>query len=357
MADPMQKPVVLITGSSGLIGTKVIEQLEADYATVGLDIKPPESEVKPQRFFHCDLTEEESVAEAIGKTAEAFGNKFASVVHLAAYYDFSGEPSPLYQAITVEGTRRLLRALRGYHPEQFVFSSSLLVMKPVELGDKLTEDSETQAEWEYPQSKLDTEAVLREERGPIPTVICRIAGVYSDDCNSIPIAQQIRRIYEKDFESLFFPGNAQCGQSFVHVDDAVQCLRLVVDTREKLAEEEVFLVGESDVVSYGELQEIIGEQIHGQAWPTIRVPKAMAKAGAWVEEKLSSEENEPFIKPWMVDLADAHYPVDNSRARAELGWEPQHSLRGTLKEMLERLKEDPAGWYERNGLPLPDSEE
>jgi len=42
------------------LGVKAIEQLEADYATVGLDIKPPESEVKPQRFFHCDLTEEES---------------------------------------------------------------------------------------------------------------------------------------------------------------------------------------------------------------------------------------------------------------------------------------------------------
>ena len=90
-------------------------------------------------------------------------------------------------------------------------------------------------------------------------------------------------------------------------------------------------------------------------WPTIRIPNAFAKAGARNKKKLAaSEEDEPFIKPWMVDLADAHYPVDNTRARTLLKWEPEHRLSKTLPEMLRRLKENPRRWYEINSLPPPE---
>ena len=62
---------------------------------------------------------------------------------------------------------------------------------------------------------------------------------------------------------------------------------------------------------------------------------------------------EPFIKPWMVDLADDHYQLDISRARKTLGWKPRHSLRDTLPKMVAALKRDPAAWYREHELPLP----
>ena len=107
------------------------------------------------------------------------------------------------------------------------------------------------------------------------------------------------------------------------------------------------------MVSYGELQDRIGKSLYGKAWPTIPIPKTMAKAGAWVEEKLIGEE-ETFIKPWMVDLADAHYPVEPVRAKELLGWKPRHSLRDTLDTILDRLKQEPRRWYDINGLPWPE---
>ena len=55
------------------------------------------------------------------------GTRIASVIHLAAYYDLSGEPSPLYEQIIVGGTERLLEQLRQFQVEQFVFSSTMLV--------------------------------------------------------------------------------------------------------------------------------------------------------------------------------------------------------------------------------------
>jgi nitric oxide synthase oxygenase domain/subunit len=56
----------------------------------------------------------------------------------------------------------------------------------------------------------------------------------------------------------------------------------------------------------------------------------------------------------MIDLADDHYPVSVSRARHKLGWEPQHTLRDTLPEIINHLKQDPVRWFEVNNLPVPE---
>jgi nucleoside-diphosphate-sugar epimerase len=349
------KPVVLMTGSSGLIGTCLAEALADRYRVVGLDVKSPEGE-PPLDFLECDLTAGESVAHALQRAALAYGDRIASVIHLAAYYDFSGEPSPLYEELTVKGTQRLLEQLRAKFAtvEQFVFSSSLLVMKPADSEEPLTESSPTQAEWDYPESKLEAERVIDQSAGDIPVVVLRIAGVYDDRCHSIPIAQHIARIYERQLESYFFPGRRDAGQSFIHLDDLAGCMRQVVDKRRELDSREIFLIGEEDVMSYAELQDQLGELIHGHEWPTLRIPKVAAKAGAWVQEKLASgEEEKPFIKPWMIDLADQDYRIDISHARDRLNWSPRRTLRESLENMVEFLDRDPEAWYRENKIPLP----
>jgi nucleoside-diphosphate-sugar epimerase len=347
-----EKPVVLVTGSAGLIGSQLITAFAPYYRVAGLDVKRPQQEVTGAEWIECDMTKDRSVKKALGTVREKYGERIASVIHLAAYYDFSGAPSPLYRTLTVEGTRRLLKGLQMFQVEQFVFSSTLLVMKPVDEEDEIiTERSPVESEeeaWDYPRSKLGAERVIRQERGTIPAVVLRIAGVYDEECHSIPLAQQISRIYEKRLESYFFPGDADHGQAFVHLDDLVDLFQQVVEMRHELGSHEIFLIAEPDVMSYDELQEQIGELIHGEEWPAIRIPKAVAKAGAWAQENILGKET--FIKPWMIDLADTHYPVEIERARIRLGWEPQHRLRDTLSKMIGSLKQDPQRWYEINGL-------
>lgn len=351
--QPEHPQTVLITGASGLIGKRICAQLKQDYSLIGLDLKSPEDRELPLDHVNTDLTDEASVKRALEHVRSRHGSRLASVIHLAAYYDFSGEPSPLYDELTVEGTRRLLRELRDqdFEVEQFVFSSSLLVMQPEEEKGRLTESSPTEAEWAYPQSKLRAEAVIHEEHGAIPVVILRIAGVYDDQCHSLPVSQQIARIYEKQLESFVFPGDTDHGQALVHLDDLADCFRKVVDHRGDLGAEELFLIAEPEVMSYDELQDQIGELVHGSEWPTLRIPKVVAKAGAYVQDKLSGDDAQPFIKPWMIDLADDHYPVSIERARSRLGWEPEHRLRQTLPAMIDFLKHDPEAFYRINKLP------
>lgn len=350
------RPVLLITGSSGLIGTRLAKAFEAEFRIVGLDVKPPETKGSGANFISCDLTKEQSVTDAMAEVRRRYGERLASVIHLAAYYDFSGEPSPLYRKLTVEGTSRLLRGLQAFSVEQFVFSSSLLVMEPADEEAEITESSPTEAQWDYPKSKLQAERVIERERGSVPAVVLRIAGVYDEDCHSIPIAQQITRIYEKDLESFFFPGDADHGQPFVHLEDLIECFRRVISLRGDLGTYELFLIAEPDIVSYAEMQDRLGRLLHGREWPTIRIPKTVAKAGAWVREQMAEEEEKTFIKPWMVDLADDHYPVVIDHARERLDWRPTHRLRETLKEMVERLKRDPQKWYATNNLKPPPGE-
>lgn len=352
-----EKPVVIVTGCAGLIGTNLITACAPHYRVVGLDINPPSSEVEGTDWIECNFTEDQSVQRALNAVQEKYGPQLASVIHLAAHCDFSGAPSPLYRDLTVAGTQRLLQGLQQFQVEQFVFSSTLLVMKPAEnANEPITERSpvESVAEtWDYPRSKLEAEQTIKQEHGTIPVVILRIAGVYDETGHSIPIAQQISRIYEQKLESYFFPGDASHGQAFVHLDDLMDCFLRVIELRGELGPHEMFLIAEPDVMSYAEIQEQIGALLHGSEWPTIRIPKVVAKAGAWAQENLLGQETS--IKPAMVDLIDTHYPVESERARRRLGWEPQHQLRDTLSKMTGILKENPAHWYEANGLTKPEN--
>jgi nucleoside-diphosphate-sugar epimerase len=167
--------------------------------------------------------------------------------YLAAYYDFSGDPSPLYRELTIEGTRCLLRGLQRFEIEQFIFSSTHILMKPSEEGEPITEQSPVEPAWAYPKSKLETEQLIQQEHGKIPAVILRIAGVYNEDGHTVPIAQQIDRIARKDLESYFFPGDRDSGQAYIHMEDLVDLIRCVIERRKELGRYEVFLAAEPEM--------------------------------------------------------------------------------------------------------------
>ncbi|HEY9792749.1 MAG TPA: NAD(P)-dependent oxidoreductase [Candidatus Obscuribacterales bacterium] len=347
----MDKRIVLITGSSGLIGHAVARRLSTKYQIVGFDHEGPPEQIDSDDMF-VNLGSDESVQNAFHILRARWGMEIDSVVHLAAYYDFSGAPSKLYDQVTVEGTGRMLRELKDMQCHQFIFSSTMLVHAPSEPGQEISEDWPLKPKWAYPKSKVKTENVILEQHGDIPAVVLRIAGVYDQFCHSIPIAHQIQRIYERRLLGHVFPGDLSHGQSFVHVDDVVDAIVAAVERRDELPRELTALIGEQTTYSYGELQREIGELLYGKDWKTIAMPKSLAKTGATLEEALHLPHDQ-FIKPWMIDIADDHYELDIARAKQYLGWIPAHDLRETLPAMIEALKIDPLRFYELNKLHIP----
>jgi nucleoside-diphosphate-sugar epimerase len=237
----------------------------------------------------------------------------------------------------------LLSGLRDFAVEQFVFSSTMLVHAPCEPGQRINEDSPLEPKWDYPKSKVATEHLIRTQHGNIPIVLLRIAGVYDDHCHSIPLAHQIRRIYERKLISRVFPGDTSHGQSFLHLEDLLDALVQVIQQRRKLPPELILLLGEPEKLSYDELQREFGRLIHGEEWETKQIPKALAKTGAWLQDKMPFGE-EPFIRPWMIDLADDHFALDITRARQLLGWEPKRCFAPRCRRWWARSRRtSPAG--------------
>ena len=301
-----------------------------------------------------DLSSDESVHQAFMHIRNFYGTKISSVIHLAAYYSFKEKHSSLYDSITVKGTERLLKALQDFEVEQFIFTSTMLVHAPTKPGVPITESSPVNPSWDYPLSKVKTEELIHRMRGKIPAVIFRAAGVYDNQCHSIPISHQIQRIYENSFESRLFSGDITHGASFVHMDDLVDAIELAVDNRDSLPSEIPLLIGETKTMSYDAMQRAIARSLGKDEFTTFRVPKIVAKMGAWAQCHLPFGP-EPFIRPWMIDIADDHYELDISKAKKILGWEPVHTIEKSLPIMIKALKNDPVKWYKINGLTLPRS--
>lgn len=350
------KEIILITGSSGRIGTAIIDALRHRFQIVGFD-RDGQPQPPPEVECVCvDITDDSSVDRGLGRLRYAYGNRIASVIHLAAYYNFSGKESDKYEKVTVQGTLRLLRALQTFDVGQFIFSSTMLVHEPTEPGVPITEKSPLHPKWAYPESKTQTEKIIRENRGGIPAVILRIAGMYSDWCDSIPISHQIDRIARRKITAHVYPGDTSRGQSFIHVDDLVDALVSTVEHRNELDGETTLLIGEDQTYAYDRLQKTIAHLLHDEAeWKTQEISKGAAQAGAWLQNNIPGLE-EPFIKPWMIDMADDHYELDISKARTTIDWRPRRRLIDTLPEMIRHLKEEPNRWYDRNGLDYSDDD-
>jgi nucleoside-diphosphate-sugar epimerase len=347
---------ILVTGSSGTIGSALIEQVGRGHSVVGFDRDGPPYPPKEAECIGVDLTSAESIQRALERVRYAYGHRIAAVVHLAAYYDFSGAESDLYQKLTVDGTRELLRQLQEFEVGLFIFSSTMLVHRPCQPGRPIDENWPLEGKWAYPQSKIEAERVLRDQAGQIPTVALRIAGVYDDLGHSIPIAHQIRRIDAERLTGRVYPGDTSRGQAFVHLDDTVEAITRCIERRSQFEGFTPILIGEEETLSYDELQRIVSRLLTGDEVETVEIPKPVARIGAWIQDHIPFGE-EAFIKPWMISLADDHYELDISRAKLLLGWSPRHSLRQTLPKMIAALRRDPEAWYRENNMePPPNSE-
>ncbi len=142
--------VVLLTGAAGNLGRSIAKGLSRDYTVVGLDREG--DEIDGMSVIEADLTSADSIRVALGRVRDTHGGTIASVVHLAAYFDFTGEDHPLYDKLNVEGTAHLLDALQDFEVGQFVYASTMLVHAPGEPGEAIDEDQPIEPGWAYPKS-------------------------------------------------------------------------------------------------------------------------------------------------------------------------------------------------------------
>ena len=114
---------ILVTGSSGFIGTHVVRHLhEQGHEITALDYMPPTDPFPEDvRFYQCDIRE-----------SMLPNQSFDAVVHLAALAGVrpSTDRQLDYEITNVVGTLRLLVHCRRMGTPHFVFASSSSVYGP-----------------------------------------------------------------------------------------------------------------------------------------------------------------------------------------------------------------------------------
>ena len=78
MTVKSEKPMILVTGSAGLIGTRTLEALSSNYSVVGMDVKRPEKIVAGTGFVPSfsatTATEGRSTFQSSAPIRGRFGN-------------------------------------------------------------------------------------------------------------------------------------------------------------------------------------------------------------------------------------------------------------------------------------------
>ncbi len=104
---------VLITGCSGYIGSHLINKLKDDYDIWGLDLFPPQAEIKENQFIQHDIN------HPFGE----FPEEFDAVVHLAARVKVNeSKQVPIQYYITnLNGTMNVMAKIKT---NNFIFAST-----------------------------------------------------------------------------------------------------------------------------------------------------------------------------------------------------------------------------------------
>ena len=157
------------------------------------------------------------------------------MIHLAAYYDFSGEPSPLYDEITVRGTGRLLHELRAISRRAVrVLQHDAGACALRSRASKSTKTGRWSPKWDYPRVEGQDRGTdsPRARRHPLRPAAHRRR--LRRPCHSIPLANQMQRISSAGSPATCTPATRCAGQAFLHLDDLVDALERMVERRGRL---------------------------------------------------------------------------------------------------------------------------
>ncbi|MFF4770750.1 NAD-dependent epimerase/dehydratase family protein [Streptomyces sp. NPDC001255] len=160
---------VLITGGTGLVGTRLLPRLIAAGVDCRVLVRGADAKVSAgATLVQGDILDPDSLKAAV--------EGVDAVVHLAAVLR---TPDPaLITRVNVEGTRNLIAAARAHAPGARVVMASTGLVYGNDLTWPAREDDPTTATRPYPASKIEAEAALR--ASGLNWSVLRFAFVYGD---------------------------------------------------------------------------------------------------------------------------------------------------------------------------------
>jgi dihydroflavonol-4-reductase len=327
--------VILVTGSSGFIGSSLCRELTAKGAAVRAFFRPRSNAGTPT------LLQGLHVEHAIGditqlETIERTMQGIETVFHTAAKLGSGGKTGEAFK-VTVSGTRNVLRASAQAGVQRVILTSSVAALGVPGWNTKGTVEPTMVDEnhtwnippgwWPYGYAKYQAELVAQEFiAGGLDVVIVNPGVVVgAGDINQIGggLIVQIAR----NRLPISIPG----GLNVVHIHDVVQGHLAAMENGRR---GQRYILGGENLTHLALMQRIA--QITGGWKPRLLIP-------AWLLHNLAK----PFSKILPMSIgalrrAGYNFYFDNQKMRQELGLHQLHSVDQGVREAY--------AWYLEKGI-------
>jgi UDP-glucose 4-epimerase len=210
---------VLVTGSSGHLGTALRRRIDADAGLLPLYLLSPRVPAASKSERSIDIRDETSLREAFASTHPQ------AVIHLASVVGATCDLDPeLAQAVNVDAVRTLTQLSREFGASRFLFASSAAVYGD-EVDVHLSEDAPLRPRSNYARTKADAERVLSTSDG-LETISLRIFNMFgSGDKSSLIWRLQNAQTHAP----VMLKGPDDFVRDYVHVEDVVDAIVASID--------------------------------------------------------------------------------------------------------------------------------
>lgn len=327
------KPVTLVTGGTGFLGSHLVRLL-AEEGVAPLRVlstsAAPWLEELGVESVEGSVTSPEDVARAVDGVAEIY--------HLAGRVSREPEDAHLMYRLHVEGTRVLCEAAARAGVKSIVMASTSGTVAVTGDGDVAPDEEwptplDIVSRWPYYASKVYQErAALEGFAGKGRRLVIMnpslLLGPGDERLSSTKVVL--------DFLARKIPTVPKGGLSFVDARDAA---RAFLAAMREGAHGERYLLGSANWTFdkfFGRL-----ERITKVPAPFISLPSKLSLAGARGLSALYKHwKLAPPVEPTEIEMADYFWYLDSSKARAELGFEPrdpQETLLDTVRYVRENF--------------------
>jgi nucleoside-diphosphate-sugar epimerase len=122
---------IVITGSSGYLGSALCADMDRDQRIVGIDRRPPSPALRkaaPRAAWeNLDVSDAEAVSGAFQRIARSCGG-IDFVIHFAVYYHYGRGWRQEYDIHNIQGTRNVLEAACRSGAGRIIFAASIAAL-------------------------------------------------------------------------------------------------------------------------------------------------------------------------------------------------------------------------------------
>jgi len=304
---PSNLPVIVLSGASGFIGSSMLKALKEDYYFYALARRSQKASEIPvhQNIFwiRVDIANKQHIEKVFEEIGAKGGADY--FFHLAGYYDFKNMPNPEYTRTNIWGTRHLLQAAVNLNLKRFVFASTLAIIKFFNPTQIINEQSIPDAKYHYARSKQAGEQLVKEFSKYFPCTIIRLAAVYSDWCEYLPLYWLLTVWLSNRWDRRLLVGKGTASIPYLHINDLISFFRCVINRAGKLPDYHVLNAGPRSSVSQRALFKAAHHYSYFDPVKPVYIPKWFAVLGIVLRSivgKISG--NQPFERLWMMKYVD-----------------------------------------------------